>query len=64
MNLVASKIKCDFASLYFSFPHGKRTFLGEKCVFQAEKCTFPVREMKKLTKEINFCSAVWKQKQD
>ena len=40
INLVASKIKCYFATLYFSFPHVKRTFLDVKCTFQDEKRTF------------------------
>ena len=40
MNLVASKTKCYFDTLYFSFPHVKRTFLDVKCTFQAEKRTF------------------------
>ena len=64
MNLVASKIKCYYASLYF-FVSARETYISrrEMCVSGREMYVSG-REMKKLTKEINFCNAVWKQKQD
>ena len=49
--------KMLFCSVIF-FVSARETYVSRREMYVSG------REMKKLTKEINFCKAVWKQKQD
>ena len=47
------------------FVSARETYVSRREMYVSGRETYVSgREMKKLTKEINFCKAVWKQKQD